>query len=76
MTVMKKDQKTKRAFLHNDITVDIRDATVAQLKNSIVWYNKTIEKYLKDKTCAGFVLNMKNNLAYIRAEMAGRIGKK
>jgi hypothetical protein len=59
--------------LHNDVTISVKDATIAQINASIVWYEKTLAKYL------GIIntpAKWTDSLAILKAERANRIGKK
>ena len=58
--------------LHNDLKVDLKDATNAQLEASIAWYQEHIQD---PDTPEGFREQIRGPLAHCEAERSNRVGK-
>lgn len=73
--------RAERAYLHNSVTIDIRDASVSQLKASIEWYERVTEEWKEWKAAEGHkvsywpTIDYSKQIAACKAELANRIGK-
>jgi len=62
--------------LHNDCSINIKDATTSQLKKSITWWEETLAEHGEDPYYNGLTVRGKAALAFMKAEYSGRVGKK
>ena len=62
--------------LHNDISIELKDATPAQLLSSIGWYSRMLVKHSGEDFTKLLRKDWRNSLAKCKAAYADKIGKK